>query len=417
MGTSLGKRFGQLWAASASANLGDGVLAVALMLVAARLTDSATLVAAVAVASQLPNALATLPAGALADRLDRRRLMFIVNLVRASTVAVGAALEVTGSLSLPAVYLIAFVLGASEVFVDATAQSTVPMVVARDRLPAANGRLVATQVTANEFVGAPLAGVLVAAAVVWALAAPAAFYLVAALLLLRMPGHYRPHRDGPPTRIRTDIAEGIRYLTRHRLLRTLAAMAALVNIASGGVFAVFVLYVVGPNSPMQLPEAAFGFLLACVAAGAVLGSVVAERAQRHLGRIRLLMIAVTGFAIAFAVPAMTTAATPVAIALFAAGLLMMLANVIMVSLRQLIVPEGLLGRTNATMRLLGVGLAPVGAALAGPIADLLGLRAVFLGAAALTLLALPGFLVVTEAGLTRAEQHASESPRQGAARR
>jgi MFS family permease len=405
MDRGLGKRFGRLWAASGSANLGDGVLAVALMLVAARLTDSATLVAGVAIASQLPNALATLPAGALADRLDRRRLMFAVNLVRASTVTIAAVLELTGGLGLPAIYLVAFVLGASEVFVDATAQSTVPMVVPRDRLSAANGRLVATQVTANEFVGAPLAGVLVAAAVAWALAAPAVLYLVAALTLFRMPGHYRPQRDGPPTRIRTDIAEGVRYLTHHRLLRTLGMVAALVNIASSGVFAVFVLYVVGPRSPMGLPETAYGVLLACVAAGAVLGSVVAERAQRHVGRIRLLTIAVLGFAVAFAVPAMTTATIPVAIALFGSGLLMMLANVIMVSLRQLIVPEGLLGRTNATMRLLGIGLSPVGAALAGPLADLFGLQAVLLGAAGLTLLALPGFLVVTEARLAEAEQH------------
>jgi MFS family permease len=412
MGAPLGKRFGQLWAASGSANLGDGVLAVALMLIAARRTESATLVAGVAVASQLPNALATLPAGALADRLDRRRLMLVVNMVRASTIAIAAALELTGTLSLGAVYLVAFVLGASEVFVDATAQSTVPMVVARDRLPAANGRLVATQVAANEFVGAPLAGVLVAAAVVWALAAPAVLYLVAALVLLRMPGHYRPLREGPPTRVRTDIADGIRYLTRHRLLRTLAAMAALVNIASSGVFAIFVLYVVGPTSPMQLPETAFGLLLACVAVGAVLGSMIAERVQRHFGRIRVLATAVIGFAAAFTIPALTTATIPVAIALFTAGLLMMLANVIMVSIRQLIVPEGLLGRTNATMRLLGVGLSPIGAALAGPIADLLGLQAVFLGAAALTLLALPGFLIVTEARLTRAEQlHAAGKSR------
>ena len=408
MNRSLGKRFSQLWVASGSANLGDGVLAVALMLVAARLTDSATLVAAVAVASQLPNALATLPAGALADRLDRRRLMVTVNVVRASTVTIAAVLELTGTLNLPALYVVAFVLGASEVFVDATAQSTVPMVVARDRLPAANGRLMATQMTANEFVGGPLAGVLVAIAVVWALAAPAVLYLVAAVVLLRMPGHYRAQREGPPTRIRTDIAEGVRYLTRHRLLRTLAAMAVLVNIASSGVFAIFVLYVVGPGSPMQLPEPAFGLLLACVAAGAVIGSVLAERVQRHLGRVRLLLAAVIGFAVAFAVPALTTATAPVAIALFTAGLFMMLANVIMVSLRQLIVPEGLLGRTNATMRLLGVGLAPVGAALAGPTADLIGLQAVFLGAALLTLLALPGFLIVTEDHLARAEQPSAD---------
>jgi MFS family permease len=403
MTSPLGKRFTQLWLSSGSANLGDGVLAVALMLIAARLTTSATLVAGVAVASQLPNALATLPAGALADRLDRRQLMLVGNLVRAGAVSAAVLLELTGSLSLAAVYVIAFVLGVSEVFVDATAQSTVPMVVARDRLAAANGRLVATQVTANEFIGAPLAGVLVAMAAAWALAAPAVLYLVAALLLLGLRGSYRSIREGPRTRLRADILEGLRYLASHQLLRTLATMAALVNIATSGVFAVFVLYVVGPGSPMQLPESAYGLLLACVALGAVIGSTLAERAQRRVGRVRILVMAVGGWAVSFTVPALTSQSVAVGSAMFATGVLTMLANVVMVSVRQLIVPDWLLGRTNASMRLLGMGLAPIGAILAGVIADMFGLQAVFLSAAALTLLALPGFFMVTESRLAEAE--------------
>lgn len=404
MSARLGKRFAHLWAASGCANLGDGVLAVAMMLLAARLTTSATLIAAVTVASQLPNALATLPAGALADRLDRRALMVGVNLARALAVAVAVALELGGLLDLPALYALAFALGTCEVLVDATAQSTVPMTVPRERLAAANGRLMGAQVTANEFVGAPLAGALVAVAMAWALGGPAVLYLLAALLLRRMPGDYRARRPSAPGSLRSDIAEGVGFLLRNPLLRTLALMAALANIAASGVFAVFVLYVVGPDSPMGLPESAFGLLMACVAVGAVTGSVLAERLQHLVGRVRLLTATILGWAVAFTIPALTSALVPVALALVTSGLLMMQANVIMVSLRQLVVPTRLLGRTNATMRLLGVGMAPLGAAIAGPVADAFGLHAVFLGAAALTLLALPGFVVVTPARLVAAEE-------------
>lgn len=402
METVLGKHFRQLWISSGASNLADGVAMVALTLVAARLTTSATLVAGVAVATQLPQALATLPAGAIADRVDRRHLMIVANVVRAVAVAAAGAIAVGGSLTLPVVYAVAFALGTASVFVDATAQSTVPMVVPRERLSGANGRLVGTQIAAQEFVGAPLAGVLVGIAVAIAFAAPAVLYVVAALSLLAMRGGYRPRRAGP-TRVREDIVEGLRYLSRHRVLRTLAGMAAVANLAGSGFFAVFVLFVVGPRAPMDLSEPAYGALLACLAVGAVAGAVTAERAQRRLGRVRLLKATVAGWAVCFVVPALTADVVVVAAALFLAGYVNMLANVIMVSLRQTLVPGHLLGRVNATMRLVGTGAAPLGAALAGPVGDLFGLRVVFVASAVLILLALPGFLVVTEKALADAE--------------
>lgn len=404
----LGKDFRRLWLASGLSNLGDGVAMVALSLIAVRLTTSATLVAGVAVAVQLPQALATLPAGAIADRMDRRDLMIAANVGRAVAVALAAAVAIGGGLGLPALYAVALALGTASVIVDATAQSTVPMVVARERLSAGNGRLVGTQIAAQEFVGGPLAGLLVGLAVVLAFTAPALLYVAAAVVLLTMRGEYRPRR-AESTRLGEDIAEGLRYLAGHRLLRTLAGMAALANLAGSGFFAIFVLFVVGGRAPMQLSEPAYGALLACLAAGAVVGALTAERAQRRLGRVRLLQATILGWTACFAVPAFSADVVVVAAALFLAGYVNMLANVIMVSLRQTLVPGHLLGRVNATMRLVGTGAAPLGAAIAGPVADLFGLRFVFLAAAGLILLAFPGFLVVTEAALSQAERDVEET--------
>lgn len=398
----LGKRFNRLWLSAGFSNLGDGVLLVGLGLVAARISDSATAVAGVLVAVQLPGALVTLHAGAVADRVDRRHLMLAVNAARAVTAAVATVVVLLGGLSMPLLYAVAVVLGTAEVFADTTTQSTVPMLVPPDLLSAANGRLVGVQMAGNNFVGPPLAGVLVGMAIPLALGVPGVLYGMAVGALLALGGSYRLERTASVT-MAADIGDGLRFLLRHKLLRTLAAITSLVNISNNAFFAVFVLFVVGPDSHMGLPEAAYGALVAFVAAGALSASMVAQRIERRIGRVPMLVSAVTACGASCAIPIFTTATAPIASALFVAGFTVMLANVILASIRQRIVPLALLGRTNATMRLISVGAAPIGAALAGPIGDIWGLRTVFVAAALLCGAALPGFLVITEQRLAQAE--------------
>ncbi|HEV3504075.1 MAG TPA: hypothetical protein VG637_02200, partial [Actinomycetes bacterium] len=94
------------------------------------------------------------------------------------------------------------------------------------------------------------------------------------------------------------------------------------------------------------------------------------------------------------------------------GLEMVLWNVVTVSLRQRITPDRLLGRMNAAYRLVGWGTMPVGAALGGFLAEALGLRPTFVISAALTLAVLPGFRLVTEEAIARAEAPAAPGPPQ-----
>jgi MFS family permease len=406
----LGLPFWRLWSASALSNLADGLVKIALPLVAVTVTDSPALVAGVALAVTLPWLLFALPAGALADRVDRRIAMRTANVTRAAAVAALAVAVVLGvessGAAIWALYLVALLLGTAETVYDTCAQSILPQVVPRDRLPRANGRLIAAELTANEFVGPPLGGLLVAAGIALAFATPAALWAAAvgALLLLR-GGFAVPRREA--TTLRADVAEGLRYLWRHRLLRTLATMTGLFNLATNATFAVFVLYAVGPHSAMHLTEAAYGLLFATIAAGSLVGAILADPIIRRLGRSRSLALGILGGVGTVGIAAVTTSPLVIAAAFLVGGVTNALWNVVAVSLRQRITPDRILGRINSSYRLVAWGTRPLGAAAGGLLGQLLGLRAVFAVAAALILATLLGMTQVTDAAIGAAEEERS----------
>jgi MFS family permease len=407
----LGASFWKLWSASALSNMADGLVKIALPLVAVTLTDSPGLVAGVTLAVTLPWLLFALPVGALADRVDRRVAMVRADLVRAAAVAV---LAVTAGFGLEssvaaiwALYAVAVLLGTAETVYDTCAQSMLPQVVARDRLPRANGRLIAAELTANEFVGPPLGGLLVAAGVVAAFAAPAALWVAAVGALLLLRGSFAVPRTEKPTTLRADVAEGLRYLWHHRLLRTLAAMTGLFNFATNATFAVFVLYAVGPDSAMGLTEAAYGVLFATLAAGSLIGALLADPIIGRLGRSRSLLLGILGGVGTVGIAALTTIPLVIAAAFLLGGLTNALWNVVAVSLRQRITPDRILGRINSSYRLVAWGTRPLGAAAGGLLGELLGLRAVFAIAAGFILVTLLGMPQVTDTAISTAEHDAA----------
>jgi MFS family permease len=405
LGGGLPPSYWKLWFASAGSNLADGMFWIALPLLAVRLTDSPGLVAGVVVASRLPWLLFALVAGALADRLDRRRAMILVNLVRAGLLGGLAVATFADLASLPLLYAVAFALGTAETLFDTSAQSIMPNLVASDRLSRANGRLYAVELTMNQFVGPPLGGFLAALAIAFAFGTGAAAYLLAAVSLFTIAGAFRPVREGPPTRIHEEIVEGLRFLFGHPLLRVLAVMVGTSNLASSAAFSVFVLYAVAPG-PIGLDEVGFGLLMMALAIGNVLGTFLVEPLERRLGRANLLVVSMSGLSVMVLAPALTTEPVAIAAIWIAGGLIGIAWNVVTLSLRQRIVPDRLLGRVNASYRLLAWGTLPVGAALGGLVGEVFGLRAVFLTFGALGALMLLGRLVVTDEAIEAAERAA-----------
>ncbi|RMH85642.1 MAG: MFS transporter, partial [Actinomyces sp.] len=278
----LGARYWRLFAASTVSNLGDGVFAVALPLITVGLTRDPTTVAGVAAAQRLPWLLFALPAGALVDRGDRRRIMVAADMARGAIVAALAGAVAADVHTVAWLYVTGFVLGMAETLFDNASQTILPRLVDPDQLPRANGNLFATETITNSFVGPPLGGFLVAAAASLPLWLDGGSYLVAAALVASLPGRYgvhsgaaaRPGRGDPRPHLGREIAEGVRWLWGHRLLRSLALLLGLMNLWLTAGFAVLVLFA---TERLGLDEVGFGLLLTATAVGSVVGGLVAGR--------------------------------------------------------------------------------------------------------------------------------------------
>jgi MFS family permease len=383
--------FWRLWTASSISAVGDGVRAAALPLLAAGLTRDPQTVALVGVAGGLPWLLLALPAGALVDRWDRKRTMWTVDFARAAVMGLLAAAVLTGSETIPLLLAVAFLLGSGWTLFDSAAQAALPVVVPAEGLERANGRLSAGLIVGGAFAGAPLGGFLFALMAAVPFGFDAASFLVAALLALRLRADLAVRSSGEaPARLRAQIAEGLRFLWGHRELRAICILLTVWNLVENGVFAILVLWAL---EVLRVPEGFYGVLLAGLAVGGVAGSLVADRLGRALGTGRGFAIALWGSVATYAGLGFTSDGA-VAFALLAVlGASAMLWNVLSAAFRQAVVPNRLMGRVNSVYRGATWGVIPVGAALGGFTADHLGLRAPFLLAAALlvvaTALALP----------------------------
>ncbi|MEX1280336.1 MAG: MFS transporter [Acidimicrobiia bacterium] len=408
----LGTGYAKLWTASVVSNLGDGVATVAWPWLASAVTRDPVLLSLTIVANRLPWLLFSLPAGVLTDRLDRRRTMVWMDVVRAVLVAgVAWAIGVgADSLSDPALvgdetflpppgqgwwlallYGSALAVGAAEVLRDNAAQTIMPRLVPASLLERANGRLWGAEMVMNSFAGPPLGGWLVALAFAAPFWFDAGTFALAAVLVASIGGTFGPaERTGPPParRFWGELRDGFRWLWQHRLLRTLAIVLGILNAALALSFATLVLFA---QEVLALDATLFGTLLTAGAAGGVVGSFAAARISKALGPGTSLTIVMVGGIGAMAGIGLTSNWLVVWAMFFASSLLGVLWNVITVSLRQEIIPDALLGRVNSVYRFFGWGMMPLGSLTGGAIVAVVepvagrewALRAPFLFAAGL----------------------------------
>jgi MFS family permease len=380
----LGSDYWKLWTASGISNIGDGVLLAALPILASRVTDSAAAVGLVATLMTLPWLLVALPAGAVADRWDRRRIMVCADLFRASLVGVLACVAAFGDVQMWMLWVLAFGLGAGEVFFDSGSQAIVPHLVADHQLERANGMRLSVETAGNTFIGPPLGTAIFASAVWLPFGVDAASFVVAAALvgsiaLRSLPKPAATGGDAAAT-WREDIREGARWVRNHQLIRVLILASVLGNMSFMVYESTFVLFA---TDELGVSERGFGLLLAVIGGAALVAGMVADRVAERLGRRAAMLIGAGGPILA----TLAIAAAPVAwwVALMLAVQMMLATtwSIIAMSLRQRLVPSHLYGRVNSLFRFFAYGAMPVGALLGGLLASVAGLRAPYVASAVL----------------------------------
>jgi MFS family permease len=366
----LSSGYWRLWWAGAISTVGDGVLVAAVPLLAITITDDPRLVSAVSAAAYLPWLLLSLHTGVLVDRHDRVNLMWRAQVVQALVVSLIAGLAAVGHLGIPLLALLVFALGAGEVVVRNAAQAIVPDLVPVPLLPKANGYQQTATTIGQQFVGAPIGGLLMAVAVAAPFGLDAVTFLVSAALLATLPRRGRPQLERPP--MRTAIADGVFWLVRHRLFRTLAMLGAVHNFCYqlGNVTLVLL-----ATQTLHLDGRGYGLLLAAAAVGSVLCGLVNARIINRLGALRALVTALAASIVVSFGIGLSPNATLLGLLLAVGGFVTTMWNIVTVSLRQELIPSGLLGRVNSIYRMLGWGSMPLGALVGGFIAHEFGLRA------------------------------------------
>ena len=382
----LSKSYWKLFSSSTISNLGDGMVVAAGPLLALSLTNDPRLIAAVTFAAMLPWLILSLPAGVYLDRHDRKIMMFRANLVRGVVfgfIAIGAATDVLNIYALIAASSLA---GVCELFFDMSSQAILPAIVEQESLEIANSRLYISQIISNGFVGLPFGAWIFVFAIGAPFAVNALALIIAALLIRSIK--VRSISDKlirPQPRFSEELRQGLIWLWRHDLLRTLAIMLGVANMCGMFAQAVFVKFA---RDELGLGARGFGVLLALISVGSILGGLIGDTISKKLGATTTIISAYVVFGLSDVIPGLFPEIWAVALS----GIVMAIAgttwNVITVSMRQRLIPPELFGRVNSVYRFIGTGSTAIGALIGGQIAFSFGLRATYLASGFVLLVAL-----------------------------
>jgi hypothetical protein len=341
---------------------------------------------------------------AIVDRHDRVALMWRSQAVQFAVMGVLTVLIMTRMAGIAVLAAAGFLIGCAEVVYSNAEQSALPALVPADLLPRANGNQQVVLTIGETFAGPPLGSALFAVRAALPFGLDALSFAGSAALLAGLPRTAQPR--AVHLRMRAQIAEGVRWLAGHRLLRTVALLLGVSNFSSQMGQATLVLLA---TQTLHVGTRGYGLLWTAAAVGSVLGGLVNPAITRRLGLLPSLTVAMAAFAVTDAGVGLAPDFAVAAALMACNGFFVTMWNVVTVTLRQRIVPAELLGRVNSAYRMIGWGLMPLGALAGGFVAHAAGLRAAYVVAGVLSGAALLAALPAL-AGAGRPDQGLLPSP-------
>ncbi|MHC2998392.1 MFS transporter [Microbacterium sp. HJ5] len=369
------RNFLTLWSGQALSQFGAQIAELAIPVLAVLLLNATEFqVGALNAANVAAFLLVGLPAGAWIDRMRKRHVMIVADLVRAAALALVPLLWTMGVLEVWHLIAVAVVVGVATVFFDVSYQSIVPSLVRPDQIAEANGKLQSTYELANiagPGIGGWLVGVIAAPL---AVLATAGTYVVSAIALMFTRDHEEAHDPTERGPILREIWEGLHFVFTEKLLRRIVGTTGtsnFFNTVSTTLLPLFLLRELG-FSPASL-----GLIFSLAAVGGLLGAMATPHIVKRIGEARAIPISALGFsfvALLLPVAALTPSiAFPLLVAqFFVMSFTVLLYNITQVTFRQRITPPRLLGRMNASVRFVVWGVMPIAALLAGALGTWLG---------------------------------------------
>jgi MFS family permease len=378
--------FRRLWVGQTASQLGEHASLVVLPLFAVlTLNAGAGQLGALRAVGQAPILLLSLFAGAWVDGWRTRTLMVLTDAGRALVLGAAAVAGLLGALGLPALFVVAFAVGALSVFFDVAYQASLVRLVKRDQLVRGNSALEGSR-SAAQIGGPALGGALVSALSAPIAAASSAAFFALSFLSIRRIGRREsiPEDSQRPARVGRRIHEGLRFVAGDTSLRTVCLASAAFQFSFAAVTTVYLLFL--PRD-LHLSGTVVGLALAATGPGALLGSLLAARLPNRFGYGTVLVSAAAlGDGLFLFVPALHGSSAVTVPALltvnFVFGTFSQLVNVTVMAVRQTVTPDAMQGRVAATVSFVGMGLTPVGSLLGGFLAQVWGTRTSLLVAAA-----------------------------------
>ncbi|CAI9404797.1 MFS transporter [Aestuariimicrobium sp. T2.26MG-19.2B] len=366
--------FRQLWVGDTVSVFGAQFVLFAMPLLAVQLLHAGAFeMGILSMLESLAFLLISLPAGAWVDRWRKKRVIVLGDLSRAALLITLPVAWLTGWLSMGQLYLVAFLVGCITVFFDVANQSYLPEIVEGDQISEGNGKLQASQQTAQ------VVGPAAASALVRLIGSPltigvtAVFMALSSLSVSLIRHRETPHDPTTRRPLAHEIREGLDFVLKHPLLRRIVAYTGGSNLASSAVFALFVLYVI---KTLGFSETTLGLVMSVGAIGGLLGAVSSARFSRLVGEGRAIPLsALMGAVFIAAIPlaSVLPAVPTLMVGQFFTSWAVVVYNITQVSFRQRLCPKPLLGRMNASIRFLVWGPMPIGAFLGGLVGRHLGI--------------------------------------------
>lgn len=361
--------FWKFWVGETISNFGNSITLFALPLLVFKLTGSAVSLGIAFAMFGLPHLFFGLLIGAWADRLDRKRLMIVVDLLSGFVLASVPLASAAGVLSVWWIYATAFALATLSIFFEAAQFAALPSLVERDQLVTANGRIQAS-FSAATVIGPLAAGALLAFIPLESLLyLDALTFVISAVALALIARPFNAPHEAARASIRADVVEGLRYVLRHPVLRNISLMMALINFVSVTVYAQLVLFA---KQRFAVSDSELGLLFAADGAGVVLLSLAAGplRARYSFGNVALGALMLSG-TMTFALAHAPSYLFAVIFSALSSGF-GILFNINTGSLRQQIVPNHLLGRIITIAMVLAWSANPLGSTIGGLIVERTG---------------------------------------------